>query len=172
MHKRLKADGVDTINSCLDYDTHDSRILEETLVVSMALTRIMFDECSQLDRLFFYILSSMVYKRVVIPDCGMIFELSKGISTGHPFTSIMNTLCAYLTLSTSISKVCTKTEIKKTWITNAGDDTVCKLPLKRLNNVNNCMQKESGMRMSNLSEKSGLLTCNDIKHKISFLKYI
>jgi DNA-directed RNA polymerase len=114
----------------------------------------------------------MVYKRVVIPDCGMIFEISKGISTGHPFTSIMNTLCAYLTLSTSIEKACSRKEIQQTWITNAGDDTVCKLPLNKLDAINQIMQRDSGMRMSDLSEKAGVLTSNILDHKISFLKYV
>lgn len=171
LYERLNCNLIETINTCLDYDTHDSRICEETLVTAMGLIRLVFDENEDWDKIFFYVLSSMVYKRVVIPDCGMIFELSKGISTGHPFTSIMNTLCAYLTLSTSIQQACTPDEIKNSWITNAGDDTICKLPLLKLKPINWILQNKSGMKMSDIDAAAGTLTTNDFTRNVSFLKY-
>jgi hypothetical protein len=73
---------------------------------------------------------------MVLPESGLVYEVTKGVLTGHSFTSIITTLCAYLTLSTSIHKACTYDELIKTKLQGAGDDWIMKLPKEKLTSIN------------------------------------
>jgi hypothetical protein len=116
----------------LDYSGHDNNTSENQIVCAFALLRLCFDEGREIDRLFYYSMSSMIHKRVVIPGCNMIFQIDKGVSTGHAFTSLITTMCAYGTLATAILRVLNNSEnqfdyekdyyLQSSKINNAGDD--------------------------------------------------
>jgi hypothetical protein len=123
-----------------------------------------------MDKMFYYNLSSMVNKNVVLPDSNLVYKITKGIATGHPFTSLVNTICAYTTFATAIYNTCTQEEILMSKIWVAGDDVLCKLPLNKLNKIAEELSHNSGMKISNLSDSSGPLVTSNFRYNISFLK--
>jgi hypothetical protein len=130
----LALDGDKNFTNCnTDFSSHDAHVDENKIVLAFALLRCCYPVGRFYDNVFFYCLSGMVFKRVVLPESGLVYEITKGILTGHAFTSIINTVCAFLTLSTSIHQTCNKTILNKTRLQGAGDDWIMKLPLDRLN---------------------------------------
>jgi hypothetical protein len=89
----------------LDYSGHDNNVSEDQIVCAFSLLRLCFDEGEELDRLFYYTMSSVVYKRFVLPESNLVYQINKGISSGHGFTSLLTTVCAYGTLATAINRV-------------------------------------------------------------------
>jgi hypothetical protein len=112
----------------------------------------------------------MVCKNVVLPGSGFIYRIFKGIATGHPFTSLVNTVSAYATFATAIYKVCDYGEISKTRLFVAGDDVIGVVPLSALNKISHEMSVNSGMKISPITDTSGPLYSSNPKYNISFLK--
>jgi hypothetical protein len=86
----------------------------------------------------------MVFKRLVLPESGIIYEITKGVLTGHSFTSIVTTLCAYMTIATSLLKTVPKRLLRKTFLQGAGDDWIMKLPANYLAQIEYFITNRSG----------------------------
>lgn len=157
-------------NFGIDFSQHDNRVSKEQIVFAMGLLRCCYPEGEAMDRIFIYILSSLVHKRVVLPESNLIYQISKGIPSGHTFTSILTTCTAYLTISTAISKVVPKELISKTHLQGAGDDWVGKLPGYLFSEVTKEICDNSGSQCDDLNDSKGLLVDNHDGDKPTFLK--
>jgi hypothetical protein len=145
-------DGYINVNT--DFNGHDNNVSEEKVVLAFALLRCCFPEGRGIDNIFYYCLSGMVFKRLVLPESGLIYEVSKGVLSGHAFTSIITTICAYITISTALNNTCDKDVLSKTCLQGAGDDWIMRLPKDRLNFIHNEICR-SGNPCDDLSEDSG-----------------
>lgn len=163
-------DGYVTANC--DATKHDSRVSEEQLVLAFALIYLSYDDNIENEKMFMYSLSSMIFKRLVIPESGLVYELKQGISTGHPFTAIANSICFYLTLATGIYNTCTKEEIDKTYINNAGDDGIIKVPINKIDKINNNIKNYCSTEIDDLIEQAQPLNNIHSTKRVSFLKYV
>ena len=164
---------LDEINVNPDITQHDGSVQEVHAVTAIALIRCCFDPCEKLDKLFIYILSSVIFRRFVVPESGIIYEVTKGLSTGHGFTSLMTTLVAYGTLSTALHKVCSKEDLLDTRILNAGDDMTAKFKTKYVNRLYQEIKENSGFDFDDIREHCGYfaakgtngLNCTFLKKK-------
>lgn len=100
----MKPTRWDDVICDLDYSGHDNNTSEEQIVCAFALLRLCFVESEEIDRLFYYSMSSMIHKRLVLPESNLVYHLNKGVATGHAFTSLVTTICAYGTLATAINR--------------------------------------------------------------------
>jgi hypothetical protein len=129
------------VNVSTDFNGHDNNVGEEKIVLAFAILRCCYPDGGSLDNIFMYLLSGMVFKRLVLPESGIVYEVTKGVLTGHAFTSIITTLCAYITLSTSINESCSSSERNKTSLQGAGDDWMLRVPRYKVNFIHNNIQK-------------------------------
>jgi hypothetical protein len=157
------------INCSTDFSSHDAHTSEEKIVLAFSLLRCCFPEGQFYDRLFYYCLSGMVFKRVVLPESGLVYEITKGILTGHAFTSVINTVCAYITLSTAVSQSHSKDMIRRTRLQGAGDDWIMKLDKSRLAYMHYHIER-SGNPCDSLVDSSGDLRTFYPNHFPTFLK--
>lgn len=164
-----KADASMT-NANTDFSGHDNRVNENEIVVAMAWLRNCFDECPKIDRLFMYLLSSLVFKRVVLPESKLIYEFERGLPTGHSFTSILTTMTAYMKQATAIEKVCTHDELQKTYLQGAGDDWINKLPIAKLKAISDEINLNSGAICDDFSINSNDMRTLDDDRRPTFLK--
>jgi hypothetical protein len=158
------------INFNCDFSGHDNRVKRNAVVAAMSMLRLCYPEGIEIDRAFIYLTSSVLYKRVVLPESGFIYEICKGLATGHGFTSILTTMCSYGTLSTAINKVGGIELAKNTVLRMAGDDVCGKLPINVVDSVNQIIQKESGHIMDDISSNSGYFRSGSPITRRTFLK--
>jgi hypothetical protein len=169
--KEGNSDCIMTINCNADFSGHDNEVKEKQIVLAFSILRLCFPyNWSFMDKLFMYNLSSMVNKNIVLPGSGFVYKITKGIGTGHPFTSLVNTICAYCIFATAINKVCTDYEVSLSRVWVAGDDVLCKVPLDKLNAISEELLLNSGMKINNISDSSGPLIASNHNYHISFLK--
>lgn len=153
-----------------DFSGHDNNVTEEEMVTGIALLRCCYPESESIDRLFFYITSSLVFKRIVSPESNIIYELSKGLPTGHSFTSLLTTITAYLKISTAITKVIPSDKIKNTFLQGAGDDWNGLMPKQYLSKVSDHINRYSGATCDSFLENSGSIILDRDDNKPTFLK--
>jgi hypothetical protein len=160
----------------LDYSGHDNNTNENQIVVAFALLRLCFKPCPKIDRLFYYCMSSMIYKRVIIPESNLVYKLCKGVSTGHGFTSLITTLCAYGTLATSLNRITDKYStddkenyLKTTRIGNAGDDCNLKINVNLIEDLYYDVINESGHKIDDIRD-NGYIDSNNPRSRVTFLK--
>lgn len=157
------------VNFNCDFSGHDNNVQENAIICAMSMLRLCYREGEDIDRAFIYMTSSVIYKRVVLPDSGLVYEITKGIATGHGFTSILTTLCSFGTLATAINLTAPQ-EIKRTVLRMAGDDVTGKMPAYILNGVNHIIAKESGHIMDDLEAGSGFFNSTNRHIRCTFLK--
>jgi hypothetical protein len=161
----------------LDYSGHDNNTSENQIVVAFAFLRLCFKDSKEIDRLFYYCMSSMIYKRIVLPESNLIYQINKGISTGHGFTSLITTMCAYGTLATAVNEITNTPEFKdakdvlmdSSRIANAGDDVNIKLDVDIINPVYEKVINESGHTIDNMNQ-NGYHNSNNVCSRVTFLK--
>lgn len=160
----------------LDYSGHDNNTSEEQIVVAFAFLRLCFPESKEIDRLFYYCMSSMIYKRVLLPESNMVYKLCKGVSTGHGFTSLITTLCAYGTLAASIKRVIAKYDestqhelLLSTRIGNAGDDCNIRLSSELVEDLYFDVINNSGHTIDDI-RINGYIESNNPTSRVTFLK--
>lgn len=161
---------TDMININPDISEHDGSVKEENVVTAMALLRCCYPECEKIDRLFIYIVSSAIYKRLVLPESGLVYEVSKGLATGHGLTSILTTLVAYGTISVAINKTHSHNDIQRTIIRNAGDDITAKVLTRKLTDIYNVTMIRSGFIMDDVRDYCGYFNSTSPDMQTTFLK--
>lgn len=77
------------------------------MVVACAILEQLFTQSQAAKNYFYYIASSVIDKHVIV-DPGVIYKLMKGLPSGHPFTSLINTLCNWIIWSTAFNNIYTK----------------------------------------------------------------
>lgn len=157
------------INFNCDFTGHDNNVQENAIIAAMAMLRLCYREGEDIDRAFIYLTSSIIYKRVVLPESGLIYEITKGVATGHGFTSIITTMCSYGTLSTAIN-LAAPHEVKRTLLRMAGDDVTGKIPLYIISAVDSIIAKRSGHIMDSLDVSCGIFESMNRHMRCTFLK--
>jgi hypothetical protein len=142
-------------NANTDFNGHDNKVDENKIVVAFALLRICFPPGKGIDNMFYYALSGMVFKRLVLPESGLIYEVTKGVLSGHSFTSIITTICAFITLSTSVNDSIRAEDKVKVRLQGAGDDWIMKLPKYGLHILRDYVNKYSGNTCDDMHIDSG-----------------
>jgi hypothetical protein len=104
---------------CFDWSKYDQSISRGQIVLAFAICRSVFPKSNQLDNLFLFILSGFLVKRAV-GDGGIVYKITKGVATGDPFTSIINTLVNFITFAYLEKECKVNFGLKKYY----GDDTV------------------------------------------------
>lgn len=171
--EKCKGDNINTVSCNSDFSNHDAHVGHTQLIVAFGILRLIFPpQWRFMDKLFYYCASGLIYKFIVLPESKLIYRISKGIATGHAFTSLINTVCAYGVFATAINETCTKEEINQTYLFVAGDDIICKLPLNKVHWINNNIQTQSGMKIDNLQDHVGLILTTDPTIQNSFLKRV
>jgi len=74
-----------------DWSSFDNHVYEELIVMAVAMLRSCYPDDERHDNYFLYMCSSLVFKNVVF-EPGVVMRLDKGIPSGHPWTSIVDTL--------------------------------------------------------------------------------
>jgi hypothetical protein len=123
-------------------------------------------------------MSSLIFKRVVLPGSNLVYKLCRGVSTGHAFTSLITTMCAYITLATSVDKACSITGdtsesrqalLDSTRIGNAGDDCNIRLNSSLVTKVYDIISEESGHKIDDMRE-NGYIDSTNVDSRVTFLK--
>jgi hypothetical protein len=170
LYDKLKVRTKGDINFNADFSGHDNNVSEEQIIAAFAFLRLCFKESKKIDRIFYYIMSGMIFKRIVLPESRFIYQISKGLATGHGMTNIITTLCSYGTFSTAILKSTNYAERERTFLTMAGDDVIGRLPVSIVTKVNNQLKYFSGMKVDDLEDNSGYVDSNEALHRNTFLK--
>lgn len=170
----LKIDDRFDINFNVDFSGHDNNVSEEAIVAAYSLLRLCFPVSTKIDRIFYYVMSGMIFKRIVLPDSKLIYQISKGIATGHGLTNIINTLCSYGTFATAMHRTCSQEEINNSVLRMAGDDVIGKLPLTCVDKVATDLKQFSGMIMDDIRDTSGHLNslCKNTRNTFLKKKYV
>jgi hypothetical protein len=161
---------LDMVNINPDVSEHDGSVKEENAIVAMAFLRCCYPESRALDNLFIYIFSSIIFRRLVLPESGLVYEVTKGLSTGHGFTSLMTTLIAYGSIATSINLTHKPEEVQRTVIRNAGDDITAKVMTHHLTDMYNILLEQSGFLFDDIREYSGYFSALNPILQCTFLK--
>lgn len=168
------------INGNADFSGHDNHVTENKIVVAVGMLRLSFPESEEIDRLFYYVMSSMIFKRVVLPESNLIYEITKGLPSGHGLTSIVTTLIAYGTFSTAINNVQNKEGgseddgrrdlVKKSFIYNAGDDVAYRIDARYVHEIYDEIRYKSGMLIDELQNTMGYFISRNVLTRTTFLK--
>lgn len=75
-----------------DFSQYDNYNYEQLMVSACAILNQLYKDTEDNDNYWYYIASSVVDKHVIF-EPGVLFKLMKGLPSGHPFTSLVNTLC-------------------------------------------------------------------------------
>lgn len=162
----------------LDYSGHDNNVNENQIVVAFAFLRLCFPKSKEIDRLFYYCMSSLINKRVVLPGSNMVYRLCRGVSSGHAFTSLITTFCAYINLATALERVTYKMStnyyeqeklLLTTYIGNAGDDCNMRLSSELVVPMYEDLLHNSGHNVDDI-RNNGYINSNNVKSRVTFLK--
>jgi hypothetical protein len=142
------------------------------MVVAFAIIRQCVPLNRAMDNLIYYICSSVIDKFILI-DPGLLFKLTKGLPSGHPFTSIINTVCNWVLWTTIFYNYCQRTDTDcdhRFRIICSGDDTIIKVPRNiDLNILTQCIN-ESGMTTDEISNTLGMFYTIDGTQGVTFLR--
>jgi len=82
-----------------DWSGFDSRVREDQIVTAFAIVRACFyGDDEWLDNVFLRFISHFLVKRIIIPG-GWTYTLTKGVPSGSPFTSIIDSLVNWLVIT-------------------------------------------------------------------------
>lgn len=110
-----------------DWSSFDGRVRETLLVSAMAVLRACYPAGVQMDRAFIYILSNLVFKRLITPG-GHVVVLDGGVPSGHPFTSLVDSVANWLIHKTVLAKLGGWGLAVTTRVSVCGDDTLVSFP--------------------------------------------
>jgi len=167
----MSLEGLEGWTNCnTDFSGHDNHVTEEQIVTAFAFIRQCFKVSGRIDRIFYYVMSSMVSKRIVLPESNLIYQIIKGVPSGHALTSQVTTLAAYNIMALAIFKKVKKEDLPLTRITNAGDDTLLRVPVYSVKNLDDYIQKDTPMFINSLTEHCGTLHSENPSTRCTFLK--
>jgi hypothetical protein len=106
-----------------DFSRYDQNIIEELMVIAFGCARACYPKSEEIDNTFLYMMSGFIHKQVAIPG-RFVYMISKGLPSGSPFTSLINSICAWLIWSYVFKLV----NIKNVDLMVYGDDTIAGIP--------------------------------------------
>jgi hypothetical protein len=87
----------------LDWARFDSTVLENAMAASFCLLRTSFPRSKKIDKIFLFIMSGVIYKNVALSQ-RFIYKITRGVPSGSPFTSILDTMCNWVCLNYVLRK--------------------------------------------------------------------
>nr|QOW97232.1 RNA-dependent RNA polymerase [Amalga-like chassivirus] len=87
-----------------DFIGFDKFVDRELILSACAIIRSLLPEDKQYDRIMYFLATSLIHKHVVAPP-GVIYEISNGLPSGHPLTSLVGTLINYIVWNRILCKV-------------------------------------------------------------------
>lgn len=78
-----------------DWSAFDSSITPDLILAAIGIIRSCFPDDREVDRVFYFLASSLIHKYVVLPKGG-VWNIKKGLPSGHPLTSLIETICNVL----------------------------------------------------------------------------
>jgi hypothetical protein len=154
-----------------DWSQFDNHCYKELIVTAFGIIRSCYPEGEVYDRYFLWCCCSMLYKNVVLPQSKLIYKISKGISSGHPYTSVVGSLINWLLWSTAINNACPEHVTKQTRLKCMGDDTLALIPYSYCSFIEKQIGK-SGMKFDTFTHRCGPMCSDDIGESKTFLKKI
>nr|UVX28927.1 MAG: RNA dependent RNA polymerase [Ustilaginoidea virens partitivirus 11] len=113
-----------------DWSQFDARVGRELMITSMGILRSYYPPGRQMDRCFIYLLSNMLDKDVVVPG-GHIARVSWGVPSGHPFTSLVDSVANWLVHRDCLTAMVGPGVAREVRLGCLGDDTVMSFPVGR-----------------------------------------
>lgn len=169
--KELECDCINDICFSADFSSHDNYVSRNQIIFAFSILRLVFpSKWKFMDKLFLFNCSSMINKNIIVPKSNFVYKVTKGIATGHPFTSLVNTICAYTVFAVAMHKVCTPDELLRTRLFVAGDDVIGKVPIDVLKKLSHELTYNSGMKINLLEDNSYPLYSSNPDYGVSFLK--
>jgi hypothetical protein len=162
--KKLDISGV--LHASPDWSQYDNHIYEELMVVACGVLEQCYNESEYYSNYIRFLLDSLIDKHVVL-DSGHIYKLSKGLPSGHPLTSLINSVINWVLWSTIFNNVCKRMgrKLDDQWqVYVSGDDSVMTFPFDVPLHLFDEEAKRSGMKLDPFHESvSPLYTTPCIK---------
>lgn len=127
-----------------DFSLFDSDVTPEFIQVAVALIRSCYPDDAEHDRYFAFISDTLINKQLVLPP-GVVYHISKGIPSGHPFVSLVGTLVNYIAFILTFRRVYGAGNVSSNChMLFFGDDAkgVCKYN-SRIFNIDRYMKEET-----------------------------
>jgi len=154
-----------------DWSQFDNHCYKELIVTAFGLIRSCYPDGEIYDRYFLWCCCSMLYKNVVLPESKLIYKISKGIASGHPYTSVVGSIINWLLWSTAINNACPNHVTLQTKLKCMGDDTLALIPYSYCSSIEYQLNK-SGMKFDSFIHRCGPMCSDDIGESKTFLKKV
>uniref|UniRef100_A0AB38ZJM9 RNA-dependent RNA polymerase n=1 Tax=Shrew durnavirus 1 TaxID=3139611 RepID=A0AB38ZJM9_9VIRU len=87
----------------LDWARFDVSVIENAMVAAFCIIRSCFPESAKVDKLFLFVMSGFIYKNIAIKQ-RFIYRITRGVPSGSPLTSIVDTLVNWVCLNYTLRK--------------------------------------------------------------------
>lgn len=156
-----------------DWSQFDNYVYEELIVSAFGVIRSCYPEGKEIDNYFLYQCGSMVFKNVVLPESKLIYRLSKGLPSGHPYTSVVGSIINWLLWSVGIVEALNYQRgiIARTQLAVMGDDTLLKYPYGNTPRLEKIMMS-MGMKIDSFVHRHGPLWSLKKGSSKTFLKKV
>ncbi len=156
-----------------DWSQFDNHVYESLIVTAFGLMRSCYPASDEIDRYFLYQCGSMVFKNVVLPESKLIYRVSNGLPSGHPYTSVIGSIINWIVWSVGVCEVLSdkKSLISDTRLAVLGDDTLLKFPYGRTERLEYVMQN-MGMKIDPFVNRHGPMWSLRPGYSKTFLKKI
>lgn len=159
-------DVKDVFYASPDWSQFDNHIYEELMVVACGILEQCYNKSEYYDNYMRFVLESMIDKHIVL-DSGHIYKLSKGLPSGHPLTSLVNSTINWILWTTIFNNICKRLNIElcdKWKVFVSGDDSLISFPNDIPLELFDQEAKRSGMKLDPFHlSVSPLFTTSTIK---------
>jgi len=87
-----------------DWTLFDAHVDEEMILAAMSLIRKCYPDDRFHDRFFSFLTDTVVNKNLVVPP-GFVYQISRGMPSGHPLVTLINTLVNYIVWIVVLQKI-------------------------------------------------------------------
>jgi len=106
-----------------DWTLFDAHVDEEMILAAMSLIRKCYPDDRFHDRFFSFLTDTVVNKNLVVPP-GFVYKISRGMPSGHPLVTLINTLVNYIVWIVILQKVYGKGNVAaNAYAVFSGDDS-------------------------------------------------
>jgi hypothetical protein len=152
-----------------DWSQFDNTIYEELIVMAFGIIRACFPEGEHIDNYFMWQCGNMIFKHIVLPESKLVYKFSKGLPSGHPYTSLIGSIINWLVWSHGLTAVTPKDQLKNTSLMIMGDDTLARFCYGTEDRLQHIMSN-IGMKLDPFVHRMGPMECLKDGFGKTFLK--